>query len=350
MKKWLVLFVAGFSVSLFAGDGFLWVVENHPYNKEIKSFQVKFLKISSDGKKLLFSSDKINGLVYGTAADNKNKRGFFYIGNLISINENGKIKTIKEHLRGVMGLAYDEKNDILWVAETGRDRILRLKMEGDKIKEEKVIKGFKRPAAVVVDKADSSVWVADAGIKNPDNPGKPPSWVVKLDKDGNRILSLKGYNFLAKDMKHIGVSGKAIAITKENVLVCDFSNNRIVILSKEGETKKEIPSPSPNLIAVSSDGNLWVNVGKSAEKSYPRELLKISQDGKILFKKPISSFDICPVEDGCWVATGGKGLTFIDNSGKTTLFGAPKYSPCEWELKGKATKILYIKGNETPEK
>ncbi|MCD6408309.1 hypothetical protein J7L87_04580, partial [bacterium] len=62
MKKYIFAFLL-FVVSLFAQNGFLWIVENSGYNKEIKSFQLKFLKVSPDGKKLLFSTDKIPGLV-----------------------------------------------------------------------------------------------------------------------------------------------------------------------------------------------------------------------------------------------------------------------------------------------
>ena len=331
-----------FSISLFARN-YLWIYEPLGYkNKEKRTYSAKFHKISADGKNLLASVESPTGIIYAITADNKKRRVFFSTGGVIlCLSDKGKITAIGKqfigYLRQIMGFTYDEKNQVLWVSVRARSEILRLALKGDEVKEGKRIKGFKGQTAIVCDPEDGSVWIADCGVKNPEDPEKPPSWVVKLDKDGKRLLSLKGYNML-------GVREQGLALTKDAVYVADSANHRIVILSKEGEIQKEVPIPYPRAVSADSEGNVWVVASTNKKGAYPGQIVKLSPEGGLLVKKEnMNVLYLCAVKGGCWVAKGGPGLIFIDNEGKTSVFGCPKYAPSSWELKARITKIVFMK-------
>jgi hypothetical protein len=341
------IFLLGCTVSvLFAEPGYVVVFQQFPYNKEIKRFEVKAVKISPDGKQVLASFEKIQGLVYATAPDEKNSRIFFFAEGVKALDSEGRVSAVDAGFpfRVVFGMSFDANSNFLWVTDASRNKVVRIKMKEDttEVAEMKDFAGFLSPVCVVCDTSDGSVWLADPGRRNPEKPEIDPSWVVKLDKEGNRTKSLKGYDFLQKGSDRLAVGGKAIAVTGDSVFVTDYLNHRVVILSKEGEIKKEVELPFPRMASYDGKENIWILASMERDNLYPSRIVRLSTEGEILLneKAGYNPLDICATENGCWVATGGKGITFVSSEGKVSVFGD---GTGDWELQYRAIKIVVCK-------
>lgn len=248
-------------LNFFSGEKFKPVQEQ---NKPKASWMDRLSGVATGGTP---QSEKLRFQLvtpYGVAVDSK---GRVYVADskvraiFIFNTETGEVELMKNgveaRFKWLTGLAFDDA-DRLYAADSGMQRILifdpQRKVEGS------ITEGLKSPGGVAIDNENRFLYVADAELDqilvyDADPPYKLLRTIGTRDKE-HRLTSPGDFSRPTN-----------VAVDQEgNLYVTDTWNNRVQVFDAEGKFIRTFGKAGdgpgyfarPKGIAIDSDGNVWV--------------------------------------------------------------------------------------------